>query len=130
MVFTVDTTSRTKRRAKAGPVQFLRNNPNEGELARVQLQNTSDITVHLLRDDYERLIAAGYGNDWYFAIHEDGNHDIRLKSGGNYLCVAKLILGVPQTASVSFLDQRCINLRRSNLIYSEEKMKKEPTTHE
>ena len=85
------------------------------EHVRVGLQNAREIAPTLLKRDYDRLRANGYTGGWFFAIHEDGKHEIRIEHNGEYLSAARLILGVSEDAPVTFHNGQTLDLILSNL---------------
>ena len=122
MTFTVEATKRKSDKGKAlyhYPVSDART----VTLVKVPLENSAEIAPTLFTEDYERLQATGYTGGWFFAVHEDGQHDIRIEHGGEYLSVAKLLLGLPERAVVSFKDGSCLNLIPSNLLSINNKVK-------
>ena len=82
---------------------------------RVGLQNAKEIAPTLLKSDYDRLRVAGYTGSWFYALHEDGKHEIRIEHEGEYLSAARLVLGVSEDAPVTFLNSQCLDLIPTNL---------------
>jgi len=122
MTFTVEA---TQRKSKIGKVleHYPTNDVRRVALVKVPLENTAEIAPTLLTADYERLQADGYSGGWFFAVHENGHHDIRVEHNGEYLSAAKVLLGLPESAVVSFKDGSCLNLLSSNLTSQANKVK-------
>lgn len=122
MTFTVEATQRKSNIGKLVE-HFPVSESREAALVKVPLENTAEIAPTLLTKDYERLQVDGFSGGWFFAVQENGQHDIRIEHNGEYLSAAKVLLGLPESAAVSFNDGSCLNLLPSNLTSQTNKVK-------
>jgi len=91
---------------------------HDGEpIALVPLANHSK-PAKVFRDDLDRLVAAGYSDQWTFNKAGPPYSYVRCAVSnrrGNLVSVARLILNAPSGRVVTYLDENRLNLRRDNL---------------
>lgn len=109
------------------PTRFITDTDNQA-IALVHLPGSKE-PAKLLTEDYEALIAAGYGDHWLLNSNGHGYSYVRCsatKQLGNTETVARLILNLPKGHRVCYQDNNRLNLRRDNLVLVERKHKPKP----
>lgn len=109
------------------PVRFTTDTDKQA-IAIVHIPGSQE-AVKLLTEDYEALIAAGYGDHWILNSNGHGYAYVRCSAKkllGNTETVARLILNLPKGHRVCYQDNNRLNLRRDNLVLVERKHKPTP----
>lgn len=98
------------------PVSFCLDHDGEA-IALIPLANHHK-PAKILREDFDRLLAAGYSDQWTFNKAGPPYSYVRCAVSnrrGNLVSVARLVLNAPPGRVVTYQDDNRLNLRRDNL---------------